>query len=670
MSVKQSHIKLLNDLKVNIESLHDGNIRGVFDQLRDERPKLTDNYKISILSTIKTLNQNVKITYSKLGLSQRKMGKITGPLVKNITVTVVRMIQEFRSFTVDDLMVTNMRHIETVLASCVCLCTRVPMAHFQALHYAHVAHQTPYSFNRKRFNVKAVEPLYSVLMPVIDHAMLLKRHFNFTSNPLSVDENALNEIPLDAPLITVRADAINKTLRDLYLRFIMETPTTSLGLIKLKYVNANLLLTMLNSSDNVMFGNDFLEDGRGRGDGGGGDDGKREGATARGKTKRGGSNARSDGKRRGGGGADDGAVKEFPFQRAVKRKVGGGGEGGGGGGDGRVVGALNGGDGRGAFTDDIVRTALLEAGIDLSGFGGDPPSPSTFNVFEPMVAIQEAVVDDDAAAASSKPPPSPPPPPPPSSVQSTRKSKTLTKPPTDSLLGFTRTRTMPKLITNKPESVTGDGDVGPADPLTESQPSTLASAPTPKPSSSPPPTPPPPPPPPSARKRQRIAHVAKPVKKQVYRSTVNDTLNLFKNGGGDGDGGNVDPSVDADDNDDEMTSKELDDVARLLSGAMLRMSPDTNRVGRKRIAPPPPPVYADADADDDDDYYELPDEPTNSMYGGDQPRPLLAPYRVPTALGVYSTDGGDDIEYDPSTMRPDPMYDRYIESMFKRRKLL
>nr|WCZ68491.1 hypothetical protein HvNV011 [Heliothis virescens nudivirus] len=270
-NVKASHLKLLNDLKINIETLKDSNIKSVFEQITKERPKLTDNYKISILTTIKSLNPRVTLTYPKIGLLQQKSGTLTGSVIKNFTITLVRLIQEFKTFTVNDMGMVNLRTIDTVIASCLHLCTRVPIAHLESLKYTHLINQTPYTANRRQYVLRRVEPLYTILLPVIKHALLIKRHFTFQVNPLAMDEDSIDFIPLDYKMVTVRHDAINKTLRESYMRYIMDTPTTSLGLIKLKIVNRNLLLTMLRDED-YGFTEDVGGGGGGLGDGDSDDD--------------------------------------------------------------------------------------------------------------------------------------------------------------------------------------------------------------------------------------------------------------------------------------------------------------------------------------------------------------------------------------------------------------
>lgn len=229
--MEKSHFKILENLNINITNLTDFNILNTFDKIKNEKPKLSDNYKISILNTIKKHNSNVTASYSKLGLKQfKKNYKISPKLVKDVNKVTLDIISQCENNKFEG---RTPQELYMFMAVLLVLCFRIKNTN----HVTSITlNNSSYIYKSKKFNLIKVEPYYTTL-----HQYLLNLNKYVQNNYIELGTNISNYY------INVKIDAINKSIRNFYSKVIMDEPSSSLGLSKFKYVDSNIFQSVQNS---------------------------------------------------------------------------------------------------------------------------------------------------------------------------------------------------------------------------------------------------------------------------------------------------------------------------------------------------------------------------------------------------------------------------------------
>lgn len=236
---RRSHIKKLNSCDIKINELTNSNIRLAFEKVRKLYPNLSDNYLISILTTVKKLNENVTVTPKYMKLHKKKRA-IFGQTSPETMIGLTRVLKHTLRYLYYDM--KSKRDIDTVIAILVAVCTDVGSNELLVMRQKHLfelKENKPCSLmvKRKYSNapVRKVEPLFDKFIDFILAAI------EYRVAVIGDDAQATAA----TKVIELRIDSVNKCINELYNQLNGKRPTESLGIQILRKLNKSTLVDIV-----------------------------------------------------------------------------------------------------------------------------------------------------------------------------------------------------------------------------------------------------------------------------------------------------------------------------------------------------------------------------------------------------------------------------------------
>lgn len=244
--IVKSHRRKLNSVGIRIEMLNNDNIKAVFDTLKQLKPKLSQNYLISVLHTIKKENENVTRTAKALNLKKSK--RISNP---ETTVGFLKILHHAIK-NINKRHQIIRREIDTIIAIVVAIMTNVGS---KELLLMKVKHLTELVENKKSTLFRLTE-LNS--FPIQKYEPLFGKYYDGVLSAIKFRELEIygkQDINLDTFVITCKIDSINKIIKEWYLQFMVKIPKESLGIQYIRKLNTSLILseTEKNVDDEDMY---------------------------------------------------------------------------------------------------------------------------------------------------------------------------------------------------------------------------------------------------------------------------------------------------------------------------------------------------------------------------------------------------------------------------------
>ena len=234
-SVIASHYKILN--KTNLASLTDANVKNFVDSLKKRNGKpLSENYKTSLLTTIKKENSNITTTAKKLGWVRKRNNN---QLTFEIFDLVVKLVQYCQDFTFNDYDNITRTHLDTVITILLVVYLNSTVSNLYKLKVTDLdALQQLQKVTMKNGESVIPTPQFTVYAPKIRE--LLQNRSTLTKEP-----NLIN-------IISVVPDVINKQIRLLLVMFGVTNLEQSWGLRFLEKLPKDILIRKLGDVDTII----------------------------------------------------------------------------------------------------------------------------------------------------------------------------------------------------------------------------------------------------------------------------------------------------------------------------------------------------------------------------------------------------------------------------------
>lgn len=233
-AVTASHYKLFN--KSNLSNLTDANVKNFVDSLKRRDGKLfSNNYKSSLLSTIKKENPNITITAKKLGwVRKRNNNELTS---ENFEL-IVKLVKYCQNFTFNDYNNTTRAHLDTVIAILLIVYLNASISSLYKLKMTDLAGlEQMQKITLKNGDVVMPTPQFPFFVAKIK-SLIASR------STMMDEQNVIN-------LISVVPDVINKQIRLLIVMFGVTRLDQSWGVRFLEKLPKDILIAQLIENDTV-----------------------------------------------------------------------------------------------------------------------------------------------------------------------------------------------------------------------------------------------------------------------------------------------------------------------------------------------------------------------------------------------------------------------------------
>ena len=238
LKCEKSHINRFLANK-NLEALNDTNIAGFLNNLRlsNDTP-LSDNYKISVLRTIKLRNKNITKRPRQLGyISNRTTGTKNYYTIKQTILQILGKVYALSTAVIEKL--TSRSLIDTYIAILLTTSCNSSIEDLFALTKPNLATLVGQQFIIKKKKVTVHARLFALAFPLIEQLLHARSQLAKRINNNQV--------------ISCNPDIINKTVKILFIERCLlsnctvftENASQAIGLHKFKYKDTDVLLTYL-----------------------------------------------------------------------------------------------------------------------------------------------------------------------------------------------------------------------------------------------------------------------------------------------------------------------------------------------------------------------------------------------------------------------------------------
>ncbi|UBZ25670.1 VLF-1 [Carcinus maenas nudivirus] len=236
---EKSHITLLRTIKPDLTTITNENISEVFDKLKTKHNEaVSDNYKISILRSLKKHNTDITKKPHDLKLKAKRNKKITD--VDNIKF-ILNIIKGVYDLSLNEITVLTTRSIiDTYIAILLITCCFINIVDLYSLTEQDLRNLTMHQTINKTKKIR-INALFSKAEPIIRE---LISHRN----------TLVDNIPTNK-LISCSSNIINKTIKSLCIESIAQLMMpntnerkeflTSIGLKQFKFKKINILYSFL-----------------------------------------------------------------------------------------------------------------------------------------------------------------------------------------------------------------------------------------------------------------------------------------------------------------------------------------------------------------------------------------------------------------------------------------
>ncbi|AII15878.1 VLF-1 [Penaeus monodon nudivirus] len=235
--IEKSHLQLLSN-KTNIDNINNANVAAVLASLRTHKNvEPSENYKISILRTIKKYNKNVTKTPQSLNIKSLRSNKSDDDAFKQIILHIIKYVYTLSSSAIS--MLDKRSIIDTYISILLITSCNITITDIYKLKNKNLTEllSNPIVLTKK---VNIIPKLYVLAQPLIQD--LIKHRNQLFSDIININN-----------VISCNPDLINKTIKELYIEYnavIKLSNVKNLGLHKFKFKNSELIYMYINQNNN------------------------------------------------------------------------------------------------------------------------------------------------------------------------------------------------------------------------------------------------------------------------------------------------------------------------------------------------------------------------------------------------------------------------------------
>ncbi|QLI62430.1 VLF-1 [Dikerogammarus haemobaphes nudivirus] len=246
MKANNSHLKLIRENNIDINSLTDQNIETKLRNLRSVKNKtFSENYLIGILATVKQFNKNITIKPSKLHLKTKRKIKTHHENTKGI-LEVIKYVYNLNKDTIE--VTQNTSGYDTYIAILLLTSTNITIPDLFNLTLIDFRDLIERMFIIRNKKIIKYDNLFNIAKNLIG-SMISRRTDKFV-NMAQFQQKA----KFTTHIITCTPDVINKKLKELYNFVNNGTPIEhSLGLYSFTFKHPNVISMYL-------FGENVIEE--------------------------------------------------------------------------------------------------------------------------------------------------------------------------------------------------------------------------------------------------------------------------------------------------------------------------------------------------------------------------------------------------------------------------
>ncbi|UVT30876.1 VLF-1b [Penaeus vannamei nudivirus] len=231
--IEKSHIELLKSI-TTIEDITNSNIENILKSLRTKKNKeLSNNYKISILRTIKKYNKTITKTPTSLNLNTTRNSQPADVKVLENLLDIIKYVYNLNSATIT--LLANRSVIDSYIAILLITSCQITINDIYKLTKTHFNNLLKGETIVITKRATIIPKLFVEAEPIINE--LISHRATLFSDIVSQND-----------IISCSPDVINKTIKELFLEYSASQhkhKASTLGLYKFRFKNPDVIFSYI-----------------------------------------------------------------------------------------------------------------------------------------------------------------------------------------------------------------------------------------------------------------------------------------------------------------------------------------------------------------------------------------------------------------------------------------